>query len=113
MVYAAAHRAENIFSIDQAICRGTLFPCLDKPMANECPGNPCFTKEQALNFAAWELRLYLTTHPCDEKAQALLRRLCQEMHDAGYACALMPCSHSEWLQGPWPWEYSPCCRKEG
>lgn len=117
MVYAAHHDAENTYSIGRAIVRGTVFPCLDKPMCREDSCNPCITEEQAVNFAAWDLRLYLNTHPLDEKALCLLRSLCKQAGDNSYACALLPggcgCSQWKWHTGPWPWEYTPCCGKEG
>ena len=49
-------------------------------------------KEYSIPFAAWELRLYLNTHPDDEKALPAYRQLCAECESAGvekcnYACA--------------------------
>ena len=43
--------------------------------------------EYALPFAAWELRLYLDTHPDDECALNEYRRLCASIGDkCNYAC---------------------------
>ena len=43
--------------------------------------------EYALPFAAWELRLYLDTHPNDERALAAYRQLCAAAGDkCNYAC---------------------------
>jgi len=114
MVYAQKHTLDHIYNANQALIRGTLFPCLDKPMGCMEPCNPCLTKAQALNFAAWEVRLYLNTHPHDEEALALFRSLCQQMDQPGYANAFIDhgCTW-RWPDDPWPWEYSTCCGKEG
>lgn len=43
--------------------------------------------EYALPFAAWELRLYLDTHPNDERALSAYRQLCAASGDkCNYAC---------------------------
>ena len=63
--------------------------------------------EYALPFAAWELRLYLDTHPCDERALAAYRQLCVSAGGkCNYACAV-PCEGNRWgwIDSPWPWEY--------
>ena len=45
------------------------------------------TNEYAIPFAAWELRLYLDTHPDDERALAAYRQLCASQGDnCSYAC---------------------------
>ena len=40
----------------------------------------------ALPFAAWELRLYLDTHPDDERALAAYKQLCAAQGGCTYAC---------------------------
>ncbi len=40
----------------------------------------------ALPFAAWELRLYLNTHPDDERALAAYKQLCAAQGGCTYAC---------------------------
>ena len=113
MVYAAHHDLDSAYCSEKALIRGTLFGCLDKPMCNErCTDNPCATQCQADKFAIWELRLYLNTHPHDQKALALMRKLLEQMdHDC--TCAFYPdCNRWSWLDGPWPWEYQRCCGKE-
>ena len=116
MVYAEDQKAENTYCADKALARGTLFPCLDKPMCNECSGDdaPCATQCQKERFTIWELRLYLDTHPCDQCALAMLREKCSEMD---CDCKRMHCdSDSEtrwdWLEEPWPWEFTRCCGRE-
>ena len=68
----------------------------------------CLSAEK---FAAWELHLYLDTHPCDKAAQRM-----HEKHMARamefreeYERRFGPLSTvtgegCEWLKGPWPWE---------
>ena len=114
MVYAAYHDLDSIYCAEKALLRGTLFGCLDKPMCNErCGENPCVTRCQADKFAIWELRLYLNTHPCDQQALALMRKLLAQM-DEDCGCMYTPdCGNRwSWADGPWPWEYQHCCGKE-
>ena len=114
MVYAAYHDLDSIYCAEKALLRGTLFGCLDKPMCNErCGENPCATRCQANKFAIWELRLYLNTHPCDQQALALMRKLLAQM-DEDCGCMYTPdCGNRwSWADGPWPWEYQHCCGKE-
>ena len=40
----------------------------------------------AIPFAAWELRLYLDTHPDDERALAAYKQLCAAQGGCTYAC---------------------------
>ena len=116
MVYAEDQTAENTYCADKALARGTLFPCLDKPMCNECNGDdtPCATRCQKERFTIWELRLYLDTHPCDQCALAMLREKCREMD---CDCMRMHCASGsetrwDWLEEPWPWEFTRCCGRE-
>ena len=116
MVYAEDQTAENTYCADKALARGTLFPCLDKPMCNECSGDdtPCATRCQKERFTIWELRLYLDTHPCDQCALAMLREKCSEMD---CDCKRMHCASDsetrwDWLEEPWPWEFTRCCGRE-
>ena len=76
----------QVYEAEQALCRGTLFPELDKPLGSMCYDRcPCAIREQAYDFAAWELRLYLNTHPCDRQALKLYRQHCAKMNGQGYA----------------------------
>lgn len=95
---------------------------------------PGSMNEYALPFAAWELRLYLDTHPNDERALAAYRQLCSAAGDkCNYACNTTDakgnngggcgcgaglgnaarggndggCSDGRvwhWVDDPWPWE---------
>ena len=66
---------------------------------------PASGHSYALPFAAWELRLYLDTHPDDERALAAFRGLCGD-HACDYACAGTVCRGDGWcwIDDPWPWE---------
>ena len=57
----------------------------------------------ARSFAAWEVRLYLDTHPEDASALALYRRLCAQ-ECGGYACVPHERDRWSWIDDPWPWE---------
>ena len=113
MVYAQHHDLDNMYCAEKALLRGTLFGCLDKPMCNvACADNACTTQCQEDQFAIWELRLYLNTHPCDKEALAMLHKLTEKL-DEDCGCAFVSdCSRWSWLDGPWPWEYQRCCGKE-
>ena len=108
MVYGKNQLLETIYQPAQALLNGTLFPDLCKPMNGACAPSSCgpTTREQALAFAAWELRLYLNTHPSDQKALNLYRQLCQEIGRPNYACTFACCTTGnwEWINDPWPWE---------
>ena len=113
MVWAAEQELDQIFESESALRSGTLFPELHKPMNGYCPGDRnCQTDEQAAAFAAWELRLYLNTHPNDKRALALFRKLCKEADDPNYATSFledMDCDSGwDWTDDPWPWECRPC-----
>ena len=110
MVYAQHHDLEDLYCADKALLRGTLFGCLDKPMCSEhCTGDPCASQCQKDRFRIWELQLYLNTHPCDQQALALMRKLIAQT-DTDCGCAVTTdCSRWTWCDGPWPWEYQPCC----
>lgn len=91
---------------------------------------PMIKNEYALPFAAWELRLYLDTHPNDEKAFNAYKQICAAQGvdcncdlrsynntKAGRMSTVPSCGcnaavsgkRSEnlwrWIDGPWPWEY--------
>lgn len=126
MVYGVNQRLKQIWEPAQAIRSGTLYPELYKPMAEksmpiDCPNA---SARQAISFSAWELRLYLDTHPDDAQALELYRRYCGPMDRPGYACAFTPdgqdadvgsgCGERwRWLDNPWPWELRACEQTEG
>lgn len=104
----------------KGLVRGTLFPGLDLPfmgMVNkkERPVTP-LSELQALGFAVQELALYLDTHREDTEALELYRDY-QKMYQhcaEEYQRMFGPLNHMsisespnyEWLDDPWPWEYS-------
>ncbi len=114
MVYAAHQSLTPMLSDEAALSEGTLFHDLVKPMETGCrmPTCPCASQQQQTAFVAWELRLYLNTHPDDQCAMELYRQKCRELDDPSYACAFTkscPADHCwRWLDDPWPWEYQ-CC----
>lgn len=65
-------------------------------------------QDYALPFAAWEMRLYLDSHPWDQQALAAYRQICaQSRGELNYAC--LPdsgCGANRWtwIDDPWPWE---------
>lgn len=114
MVNVEMQEIDEIFESESALRAGTLFPELHKPMNGYCPydGN-CGTCKQQAAFAAWELRLYLNTHPNDKEALALFRKLCKEAEEPNYATSFLKddgCSNGwGWIKNPWPWEYDCHC----
>lgn len=73
----------------------------------------------ALPFAAWELRLFLDTHPDDEEALAAYRKFCAAIGGCSYPCVTpqgmnaagtdrassCPCGGRwNWIDDPWPWD---------
>jgi len=91
-----------------ALKAGTLWAALHKPMNGYHPhGGLCADDQQALAFCAWELRLYLDTHPDDQEALGLLEQLDGAMN-ANYATTFLgsDCTAWTWNDGPWPWEYA-------
>lgn len=71
-------------------------------------------KLQSYNFAAYDMLLFLDTHPDDKKAFALFRDLVEKTKKLRkeYECEfgpLTPYSAAKfdtftWLESPWPWE---------
>lgn len=69
---------------------------------------------QKYNFAAYDLLLYLDTHPEDKKAFRLfqelvmklkkLKREYEEKFGPLEAYNAARCSAFTWLDSPWPWE---------
>lgn len=67
--------------------------------------------EWSLPFMAWELRLYLDTHPNDKKALEAYRKVCEKLDSCVGACDTMQncmkgcdMSHWTWIDDPWPWQ---------
>lgn len=112
MVKPQPHSADCLYDARQALLRGTLFQCLDKPMCSErCQENSCITPCQADQFTLWELQLYLDTHPEDQQALSLMRKLTRQA--VGVNCPAAPTGDRwTWPDGPWPWEFQ-CCGGKG
>ena len=107
MVQPVPQHAGNVFSPGQALQNGTLFPELYKPMnGRQCSGGCYGDEAQMLNFAAWDMRLYLDTHPCDQYALSFYHEMCRRAPQPGYACAFAGCNQDgwHWTDDPWPWE---------
>ena len=72
-------------------------------------------KLSAEDFAAWELHLYLDTHPQDAAAKMALdghiakKEEFKRQYEAKYGALTGPVDFAAptrlWLRGPWPWEY--------
>ncbi len=69
----------------------------------------------SVEFAAWELHLYLDTHPCDEKALEMQRKYSEraEQLRKEYEESCGPLNYKSgsgmnWVKNPWPWEYMEC-----
>lgn len=71
-------------------------------------------KVQSYRFAAYDMLLYLDTHPDDKKAFALFRELVakskqlidefSEKFGPLSAFASANSSSFDWIESPWPWE---------
>ena len=115
MVYETPHCLNDLHGMEEAIRKGTLFSELYMPMNGECAdacgANLC--EGQAEAFAAWELRLYLNTHPYDQQALEMFRRFCHRGDRPNYACAFAFDDGSpnrwSWTDAPWPWEFNAAC----
>ena len=63
-----------------------------------------------VQFAAWELHMYLDTHPDDMQAAVKYeqysleyKRLLREYQEK-YGPVVKPAYGTDWLKDPWPWE---------
>ena len=71
-------------------------------------------KLQSYNFAAYDMLLYLDTHPEDERAFQLYKELTEkagklktEYEDANGPLTPFSAGRFDkfnWLKGPWPWQ---------
>lgn len=112
MVGAVMQTLDTTYASAEALRAGTLFPALNMPLNGYgAPAAGCGDAAQEGAFAAWELRLFLNTHPNDRDALKLFRRLRQQAGENSYATAFLPgetCSDRwDWVDAPWPWEYVP------
>lgn len=109
IVHSAMQTFSKVFPAQAALRSGTLFPELHKPMSCAPVPTGCAesSRHQEMAFAAWEMRLYLNTHPQDQNALQMYEQICRQMHEANYACTFAPCNGSGrwmWVDDPWPWE---------
>ena len=117
IVWAKKQELDAMYDCGRALKAGTLYPELHKPLNGYCPCDEAAGDEcQQKAFTLWELRLYLNTHPHDQEAQALFRKLCDESCCPNYAATFLTedCARWAWTDDPWPWEYDfnakhPCC----
>lgn len=113
MVYEEEHQLCQLHEAEEAIRKGTLFSQLYMPMNGEC-ADACgaqLCEGQAEAFAAWELRLYLNTHPCDQQALQLFRKIARKACQPNYASTFAEdCDESwSWTDAPWPWDFNCGC----
>ena len=78
--------------------------------------NKLLRKLQAAKFAAWELHLYLDTHPCDKAANEMFRKytneakmLKKEFEDRFGPLSITNSNEADWLCDPWPWDFQGSC----
>lgn len=74
--------------------------------------NKLLREISAVEFAAWELHLYLDTHPYDDKALEMQKKYVNRANElrTEFAECFGPLNYKEgsgadWLTNPWPWEY--------
>ena len=69
----------------------------------------------SVQFALWELHLYLNTHPNDMSALAMhekytvkLKKLKEEFEESYGPLSPRSGEGIEWLKNPWPWDVGGC-----
>lgn len=109
LVTSVPQTLTQIIQPAQALPLGTLFPELNKPLTTTAsPVTARPTQKQAAAFAAWEMRLYLDTHPSDTVALSLFQQMASSAGEPNYASTFATTAASgrwTWLDDPWPWEY--------
>lgn len=72
-------------------------------------------KLSAVQFALWEMHLYLDTHPWDlatlEKHDKMMQKysvMKNEYEEKFCGLTAKTAQGFEWLKGPWPWEIEEC-----
>ncbi len=83
-------------------------------MENASSKNTMLKQIQCNNFAAYDMLLYLDTHPKDKKAFELFKCFVEKTKaligeyekEYGPLCAFNTASQESfnWLNSPWPWE---------
>ncbi|MBR5442609.1 MAG: spore coat protein CotJB [Clostridia bacterium] len=78
--------------------------------------NKLMARLSAVQFAAWELHVYLDTHPCDTAANETYRKYTAEAavlkkeYEGKYGPLTITAStEADWICDPWPWENERCC----
>lgn len=110
-----------VYSNEDGLTRGTLFPGLDLPFMNitnkthPYAGTP-LGELMALQFAVKELQLYLDTHTDDKAAFKTLketialekeaRRRYVKKYGPIEFCDVAEFDTYTWPDDPWPWNYS-------
>lgn len=109
MVNSVPQQLTQIIQPAQALPLGTLFPELNKPLTStSSPITARPTAKQMNAFAAWEMRLYLDTHPSDTIALSLFQQMATAAGAPNYASTFVTSvagGRWTWLDDPWPWEY--------
>ena len=109
MVNNVPQTLTQIVQPTQALPLGTLFPELNKPLTTTAsPVTARPTQKQIYSFAAWEMRLYLDTHPSDTIALSLFQQMANSAGEPNYASTFATTTAGgrwTWLDDPWPWEY--------
>lgn len=60
---------------------------------------------RAARFALHEVRLYLDTHPDDERAKREYKEREEKVLAAEKEYALRGCAEKPWISDPWPWDF--------
>ena len=109
MVNNTPQQLTQIIQPSQALPLGTLFPELNKPLTStSSPITARPTAKQMYSFTAWEMRLYLDTHPSDTVALALFQQMAAAAGQPNYASTFATAfagGRWSWLDDPWPWEF--------
>lgn len=111
-----------MYNPSDGLNRGTIFPGLDLPWMNTVnrtnPAEDTLLGElTALDFAVYDMQLYMNTHKMDSDVFEMLKYKLEEAEECRrkYVKANGPLSLADarefsdefsWLKGPWPWEYT-------
>jgi len=118
--YVPLQSYQNLLSPAQALLQGTLFSDLILPYrksVNSGDLEECLQADlQAVCFAAYDLHLFLNTHPFDQEALTHYRQLTEakklltEEYERKFGpltaqrAADTSAEYWDWVCGPWPWE---------
>ena len=110
-----------VYEQSEGLENGTLFPGLNLPFQKEIKSrvnssNTPLCELMALDFAVVELGLYLDTHKDDQEAFKLYQKYValyqegKEKYEKLYGplvrTSAAQASSYNWLENPWPWDYS-------